>query len=95
MAIIKKTIYLHHRVSGEKAEFYAGEQDFSVLEHYTLLATQEVEFNIGDFDGRAREIESVEKALDDFRAKSQSHINLLLDRLSKLKAIGHDAPVNS
>jgi hypothetical protein len=90
MATIKKTIYLHHKVEGDSASFYVGEQDFSILPQYTLLATQEVEFDIGDFDGRQKELEIVEKALEEFRAKSQSQINLLLDRISKLKSIGHD-----
>lgn len=90
MAIIKKTIYLHHKVENDKATFAAHEQDFSILEQYTLLATQEVEFDIGDFDGRAKELEVVEKALEEFRAKSQSHINILLDRISKLKAITYE-----
>lgn len=93
MAIIKKKIYLHHKVDGDSTEFTASEHDFSVLEKYTLLATQEVEFDIGDFDGRQKEIEVVEKALEEFRAQSQMQINFLVERLSKLKAIGHDSSV--
>lgn len=93
MAIIKKTIYLHHKITDDSAEFVANEHDFSILEQYTLLATKEVEFDVGDFDGREKEIEIVEKALEAFRAESQSRINILIDRLSKLKAIGHDSSV--
>ena len=93
MAIIKKTVFLHHEVDGDKAAYVIRDQDFSCLQQYTLLATQEIEFDIGDFDGREKEIEVVEKALETVRAQSQSQINLLLDRLSKLKAIGHDVEV--
>lgn len=90
MTIIKKTIYLHHKITEKGSEMYAAEQDFSILEQYSLLATREVEFDIGDFDGREKEIEIVEKALEKVRAESQSKINILLDRISKLKALTHE-----
>lgn len=93
MAIIKKTIYLHQRVDAERSEITVRDADFSVLDNFTLLATKEVEFDVGDFDGRGKEIEVVERALEQIRAESQSKINLLLDRLSKLKAIGHESDV--
>lgn len=95
MAIIKKTIYLHHQITGTGSKLSALDQDFSVLDQYTLLAKQEVEFDVGDYDGREKEIEAVEKALEQVRANSQQQINLLLDRISKLKAITHDVEVAS
>lgn len=93
MTIIKKKVYLHHIVDGDTASYAIRDQDFSVLDQYTLLSVQEVEFDIGDFDGREKEIDIVEKALEQVRAESQSRINILIDRLSKLKAIGHDSEV--
>lgn len=93
MTIIKKTVYLHHEVNGDRAGYVIRDQDFSCLQQYTLLATQEVEFDIGDFDGREKEIEIVEKALETVRAESQSRINYLLDRISKLKAVTHEVEV--
>lgn len=90
MAIIKKTVYLHHKVTEFGAQFYLADSDFSILDQYTLIATREIEFDIGNFDGREKEIDVVEKALEKVRAESQSQINILLDRISKLKALTHE-----
>lgn len=93
MAIIKKTVYLHHHISEVGAEFTVREQDFSVLDNYELIATKEIEFDAGSYDGREKEIEVVEKALEQVRANSQQQINILLDRISRLKAVTHEVAV--
>lgn len=90
MTIIKKTIYLHHKVTENGTEFTASEHNFDCLDQYTLITSQEVAFDIGNYDGRQVELEIVEKALEQVRASSQAQINLLLDRISKLKCITHD-----
>lgn len=69
--------------------------DMSGAEGYNFLSLQEVEIDIPEFDARGVMIETLETAVQKERAESQSKINLLLERISKLKAIGHDAPVNS
>ncbi len=60
-----------------------------------LLCEVEVEADVPSFDIVMLEIENLEAAVQKEKADSQVRVNILLDRLSKLKAIGHDAPVNS
>lgn len=55
----------------------------------------EVEIDVPAFDLVSLEVAALEKAVQKEKADSQVRVNILLDRLSKLKAIGHDAPVNS
>lgn len=77
-----------------------GVNDFNMAKSYggkpaehILLATVEQEFEIPDVDLVAAQVEGLEQAIKHERAESQGRVNLLLDRLSKLKAIGHDSPV--
>jgi hypothetical protein len=58
-----------------------------------LLKEVECQCDVPEFDLRSMEIEALEKGVIAEKADSQVRVNLLLDRLSKLKAIGHDAPV--
>lgn len=58
-----------------------------------LLKEVECEFDVPEFDLRSMEIDALEKSVVAEKADSQVRVNLLLDRISKLKAIGHDAPV--
>lgn len=60
-----------------------------------VISTSEIEVDVPEFDLLGMEIDSLEQAVQKERADSQVRVNILLDRLSKLKAIGHDAPVNS
>ena len=55
-----------------------------------FLKEVECEFDVPEFDLRQMEIECLEGAVKQERADSQVRANLLLDRISKLKAIGHD-----
>jgi len=51
----------------------------------------EVELDVPDStDTRQAEIDALEAGVQKERAESQSRVNLLLDRISKLKAITHD-----
>lgn len=60
-----------------------------------LIREVEVEVDVPEFDIVDLEVVSLEKAVQKEKADSQVRVNILLDRLSKLKAIGHDAPVNA
>lgn len=60
-----------------------------------IIGTTEVEVDVPAFNIISLEVEGLEKAIQKEKADSQVRVNILLDRLSKLKAIGHDAPVNS
>lgn len=56
-----------------------------------LLKEIEVETDVPDFDLNQLEIDSLEKAVESERADSQMRVNILLDRISKLKCITHEA----
>ena len=55
-----------------------------------LLQEVECEFDVPEFDLRQIEIDALEASVKQERADSQVRVNLLLDRISKLQAIGHD-----
>ncbi len=55
-----------------------------------LISKAVVEVDVPKFDIVALEVEGLEKAVQLEKADSQVRVNLLLDRISKLKAIGHD-----
>lgn len=55
-----------------------------------LLKKVECEFDVPDFDLRSMEIEALEKSVIAEKADSQVRVNILLDRISKLKAITHE-----
>lgn len=54
----------------------------------------EVELDILEDENNAAEIEALEARLQTERADSMQRQNILFDRISKLKAIGHDAPAD-
>ena len=60
---------------------------------YVLLGEVEQEIDVPEIDTTLLQVKALEDAIQVERADSQVRVNLLLDRLSKLKAIGHDAPV--
>lgn len=58
-----------------------------------LLKEVECEFDVPEFDLRAMEIDALEKSVIAEKADSQVRVNLLLDRISKLKCLTHAAEV--
>lgn len=98
----KQTFTLYITQSISQYSNKVSVNDFNMAKSYggkpaehILLATVEQEFDIPDIDLVSAQIDGLEQAVKHERAESQSRVNLLLDRISKLKAIGHDAPVNS
>jgi hypothetical protein len=57
---------------------------------WRVVSKIDVPVVIPQLDLDTLEIEGLEAALQKDRAESQSRQNILLDRISKLKAIGHD-----
>lgn len=55
-----------------------------------LISTHEIEFDVPAFDIREQAIVVLEKEIQKERADSQVKINLLLERISNLQAIGHE-----
>ena len=62
----------------------------SLSSKYVLLGTVEQEIEVPDIDTNQLQINALEQAVQAERAESQSRVNILLDRISKLKAIGHE-----
>lgn len=54
------------------------------------LGSQEVELDFPEIDTRQSQIDNLEAQVQEERAQSQSRVNLLLERISTLKAICHD-----
>lgn len=92
MAKQKVTLYVHTilRTWATEPELFIAGQDMSSVEDYTLICTREAEIDIPEYDARGLMIESLEASIKKERAESQSRVNILLDRISKLKAIGHE-----
>lgn len=55
-----------------------------------LIGTHEIELDVPAFDVREQAIVVLEKEIEKERADSQVRINLLLERISNLRAIGHE-----
>ena len=83
----------NHGEVGLSAYKPADDADSSFIRR--LLDEVEIEVEVPDFDLVSIEVDALEKSIQKERADSQVRVNILLDRLSKLKAIGHDAPVNA
>jgi len=58
-----------------------------------LIKEVDIELDVPEFDLRQMEIDALEKCVIQEKADAQVRVNLLLDRISKLKAIGHDSLV--
>lgn len=94
----KQTITLH--MYTRTAEFYPSgnvtvfDCDFrstpSCMKDMAWLGSQEVELDVPEVDTRQAQVEALEAEVKQERADSQVRVNLLLDRISKLQAIGHE-----
>ena len=62
----------------------------SCMKDLIWLGSQEVELDFPEIDTRQAQIDNLEAQVQEERAQSQSRVNLLLERISKLQAIGHD-----
>lgn len=92
MAMQKVTLYAHAlmRTWSTEPELFIAGQDMSSLEDYTLICTREVDIDIPEFDATGLLIEKLEADVQKERADSRIRVNILLDRISKLKAITHE-----
>ena len=93
----KQTITLHMYESTK--EWNRGERmvrDNDYRDYYECmqgriwLGSQDVEIDFPDIDTRQLQIDALEAEVKQERADSQVRVNLLLERISKLQAIGHD-----
>lgn len=86
------TLYVHAitRKWDPEPEISISDMSMEGCEDYALICTREVEIDIPEFDSRGLMIQALERGIQKERAESQSRVNILLDRISKLKCITHD-----
>jgi hypothetical protein len=89
------TLYVHTimRTWATEPELFISGRDMSSVDDYTLICTREAEIDIPEYDTRGLMIESLKASIKKERADSQSRVNILLDRISKLKCLTHEVPV--
>lgn len=92
MAMQKVTLYVHTIIRSwdPEPEIFVASHNMGSVDDYTLICTREVEIDIPEFDARGLMIEKLESDVKKERADSQVRVNILLDRISKLKCITHD-----
>lgn len=90
-------VFVHQRVAGFfKGSLLLDECDLSDSRHFQgldavrLIGTHEIEVDVPSADLDLAEIEAIEAQIAKERGESQHRVNLLLDRISQLKAIGHE-----
>ncbi|WAX22819.1 hypothetical protein MAJJADAN_00057 [Pseudomonas phage Amjad_SA] len=93
MAMQKFTLY----ISASTREWDFGEISFTDYDptphpdfQRALICIREVEVDVPEFDPRPQAVAVLQAQVDKERADSQVRISLLLERISKLQAIGHE-----
>lgn len=92
----KQTITLHMYEctedwrAGKVVDQYDYSQSQDMMKDKIYLGSTEVEIDFPDVDTRQLQIDALEAQVQKERADSQVRVNLLIDRISKLQAIGHD-----
>ena len=92
----KQTITLHmyeSTTSYSAGSRYIAECDFrntEFMKDRIWLGHQDVEIDWPEVDTRQIQIDELERQIADERSQSGVRVNLLLERISKLQAIGHD-----
>lgn len=94
---MKKLVTLHMYLG--TGTYNAGVHDISMHDFRGMsscmndkiwIGQTEQEIDFPEIDTRQSQIDSLEAQVQEERAQSQSRVNLLLERISTLKAIGHD-----
>jgi hypothetical protein len=95
--LAKQKIALH--IYESNADYSAGKrlvisEDWrdnpACMRNRLWLGSTEVEIDFPEKDTHRAHIDSLEARIKQERADSQVRVNMLLDRISKLQAIGHD-----
>lgn len=94
---MKKLVTLHMYESTNewtKGKKFVDEYDMrnskDLMRERVWIGQTEVEIDFPEIDTRQAQIDNLEAQVQEERAQSQSRVNLLLERISKLKAICHD-----
>lgn len=91
----KIEVFVHQRLAGfMKGSLRVTDFDLTTVcseaDAVRLIAVKEVEIDVPEDDLDLLEIEALEAKIVKEKGESQHKANLLLDRISKLKAIGHE-----
>lgn len=100
MATKKFTLYVHKNLESHymPGHLWVAEADLSESDSFrgecVLACVHEVEVDVPDIDTRSAAIDAINQQIKKERADSEVRVNLLLERISKLQAIGHDGDRN-
>lgn len=92
----KQTVTLHmyeSTASYSSGQRFLAECDFrnsEFMKDRIWIGQQDVEIDWPEIDTRQMQIDALEEQIIKERGESQARVNLLLDRISKLQAIGHE-----
>lgn len=97
MAIQKSKLFMFEYTNHRAPERYVSPYPEHEMDHMKtqviLLGEVEIDIDYPEVDTRQFQIDALEAEVQKIRAESQSQINLLVERISKLKAVGHDSEV--
>lgn len=97
MAIQKTKLFMFEYTNHRAPERYVSPYSEHEMEHMKtqviLLGEVEIDIDYPEVDTRQFQIDALEAEVQKIRAESQSQINLLVERISKLKAVGHEVEV--
>lgn len=85
--------YTNHQAPKRYVSPYAEHEMDHMKTQVILLGEMEIDVDYPEVDTRQAQIDALESEVQKIRADHQSQVNLILDRISKLKAIGHDSDV--
>lgn len=95
MAIQKEKLFMFQHVGykapGRYISAYAEHEMDHMKKEIVLLGELEIDVDYPEIDTRKAQIDVLEAELQKVRAESQSQINILLERIGKLKAVGHES----
>ncbi len=94
---MKKLVTLHmYEITADWAKGTLSVDEYDMRKSKELMRERvwigqtDVEIDFPEIDTRQAQIDILEAQVQEERAQSQSRVNLLLERISKLQAIGHD-----
>lgn len=94
MAIQKEKLfmlqYVDYRAPKRYISSYAEHDWEHTLGSCILIGEMEIDVDYPDVDTRQVQISALEVKLEKVRAESQATIDSILDRISNLKAVGHE-----
>lgn len=97
MAIQKEKLFMFEYTNYQAPKRYVSPYAEHEMDHMKtrviLLGELEIDVDYPEIDTRQAQIDALEAEVQRVRAESQSQINLLVERISKLKAVGHDSDV--